>query len=77
MQDLVEEWWVGTLWNGSGALMLGLLTEIHWPWLPALLAGSLLGGYVGAHLAITKGSGWIKRAFEGITLITGVILLFK
>lgn len=69
--------WVGTLWNGSGALMLGLLTEIHWPWIPALLAGSLLGGYAGAHLAITKGSGWIKRAFEVITLVTGLMLLFK
>ncbi|MBQ1782715.1 MAG: sulfite exporter TauE/SafE family protein [Gammaproteobacteria bacterium] len=69
--------WVGTLWNGSGALTLGLISDIHWPWLPALLAGSLLGGYAGAHLAITKGSGWIKRAFEVITLITGVMLLLK
>ena len=69
--------WVGTIWNGSGALTLGLLTEIYWPWIPALLAGSLLGGYLGAHLAIRKGSVWVKRAFEALTLITGLMLLFR
>lgn len=46
---------VGIFWNGGGALTLGLLGDIQWSWLPALLAGSLLGGYLGAHLAITQG----------------------
>ncbi|MCK7576683.1 MAG: hypothetical protein MZV65_12845 [Chromatiales bacterium] len=45
-------------------LTLGLLGEIRWSWLPALLAGSLAGGYLGAHFAIAKGNLWIKRAFE-------------
>jgi uncharacterized membrane protein YfcA len=67
---------VGIFWNGAGALTLGLLAEIRWQWLPALLAGSLLGGYAGAHLAITKGNRWIKRAFEIITLIIGAKLMF-
>ncbi len=67
--------WVGLAWNGTGALTLGLLTEIHWPWLPVLLAGSLLGGYLGAHLAIAKGARAIKRAFEAITLLVGISLL--
>jgi uncharacterized membrane protein YfcA len=40
---------VGMFWNGAGALTLGLLGEIKWAWLPALLLGSLLGGYLGAH----------------------------
>lgn len=66
---------VGIFWNGSGALTLGLLSEIRWSWLPALLAGSLLGGYLGAHLAIKKGNRWIKRAYELITLIIGVKLI--
>ncbi|MFO7592625.1 MAG: sulfite exporter TauE/SafE family protein, partial [Pseudomonadota bacterium] len=47
---------VGLFWNGSGALTLGVLGEIRWDWLPGLLLGSLLGGYLGAHLAITKGN---------------------
>jgi uncharacterized membrane protein YfcA len=66
---------VGLFWNGSGAVTLGLLGSIQWPWLPALLAGSLLGGYIGAHLAITSGNRWIKRAFEFITLAVGSKLI--
>ncbi len=66
---------VGIFWNGTGALTLGLLAEIRWEWVPALLAGSLLGGYMGAHLAIKKGNRWIKRAFELLTLVIGVKLM--
>jgi hypothetical protein len=66
---------VGLFWNGSGALTLGLIGDIKWSWLPALLLGSLLGGYLGAHLAITKGNRWIKRAFEIITLLVGAKLM--
>jgi uncharacterized membrane protein YfcA len=66
---------VGVFWNGTGALTLGLLAEIRWSWLPALLLGSLLGGYIGAHLAIRQGNRWIKRAYELITLIIGFKLI--
>jgi uncharacterized membrane protein YfcA len=67
---------VGLFWNGAGAITLGLLSQIQWSWLPALLLGSLLGGYIGAHLAIVKGNKWIKRVYESITLIIGVKLMF-
>ena len=67
---------VGIFWNGTGAVTLGLLGEIHWPWLPALLLGSLLGGYAGAHLSITKGNRWIKRVFELVTLTIGLKLVY-
>ena len=66
---------VGVFWNGSGALTLGILGEIRWSWLPALLAGSLLGGYIGAHLAIRSGNRWIKRAYETVTLLVGLKLI--
>jgi uncharacterized membrane protein YfcA len=66
---------VGLFWNGAGAITLGMLGEIRWSWLPALLAGSLLGGYWGAHLAIAKGNVWIKRAFELVTLLVGFKLI--
>jgi uncharacterized membrane protein YfcA len=62
---------VGVFWNGSGALTLGLLGDVRWDWLPVLLAGSLLGGYLGAHLSIAKGNRWIKRGFEVVTLLVG------
>jgi len=66
---------VGVFWNGSGALTLGILGEIRWAWLPALLLGSLLGGYLGAHMAIRSGNRWIKRAFEIVTLLVGIKLI--
>ncbi len=66
---------VGMFWNGTGAVTLGLLGEIRWDWLPALLLGSFLGGYAGAHLAILKGNRWIKRAFEVVTLLVGLKLV--
>jgi len=34
-----------------------------------------LGGYIGAHLAITRGNAWIKRAFEIITILIGTKLI--
>jgi len=66
---------VGLFWNGSGALALGLHGIIFWAWLPALVVGSLLGGYVGAHWSIAKGNRWIKRAYEIVTFLVGIMLL--
>lgn len=66
---------VGLFWNGAGAITLGLLTEIRWDWLPALLLGSLMGGYLGSHLAIKHGNRWIKRAFEIITILISIKLI--
>lgn len=66
---------VGLFWNGSGAITLGMIGEIAWDWLPALIVGSLIGGYLGAHLAITKGNRFIKRGFEVITILVGLKLL--
>lgn len=59
-----------------GAVTLGMLGEIKWTWLPALLAGSLLGGYLGAHWAIKSGNQWIKRGFELVTVLVGLKLIF-
>ena len=66
---------VGMFWNGAGALTLGMLGEIYWLWIPALLLGSVLGGYIGAHLAIIKGNRLIKRMFELVTLLIGLKLI--
>ena len=68
---------VGIFWNGSGAITLGLLSEIQWSWLPALILGSLLGGYLGAHLAIVKGNKLVKRAFEVLTVLVGLALIMQ
>lgn len=68
---------VGLFWNGAGALTLGLLSQIQWSWLPALLAGSLLGGYIGAHLSIVKSNRLIKRTFEVVTILVGLKLIIS
>jgi len=67
---------VGIFWNGTGAITLGILGHIQWNWLPALILGSLVGGYAGAHFAIVKGNGFIKRSFEIITVLVGLALIF-
>ena len=66
---------VGLFWNGTGALTLGLQGPIRWDWVPILLVASVLGGYVGAHFALTAGNKWIKRIYETITLLVGLKLL--
>ena len=66
---------VGLFWNTSGAVTLGLLGDIHWLWIPALLLGSFIGGYIGAHLSIVKGNKVIKRSFEVVTLLIGLKLV--
>ena len=67
----------GLVWNGTGAIVLGLIGTIAWGWMPALLVGSLIGGYVGSHYAIKKGNRWIKRAFEIVTILIGLKLVFS
>ena len=66
---------VGLFWNGSGALTLGLQGTIRWDWIPVLLVASMLGGYIGAHYSIMKGNRWIKRVYEGVTLLVGLKLI--
>lgn len=66
---------VGLGWNASGALTMTLMTEVKWDWLPALILGSLVGGYLGAHSSIKAGSLWIKRCYELVTFIVAIKLL--
>jgi len=66
---------VGVFWNATGAATLGLLSTIQWDWLPALVVGSFLGGYSGAHLAIIADNRWIKRVFEFVTIAVGCKLI--
>ncbi len=66
---------VGLAWNSSGAVTLAVQAPVQWDWLPALLAGSAIGGYLGAHLSITRGNRFIKRTFEVVTILVGLKLV--
>ena len=68
---------VGIFWNGVGALSLGLSGNIVWKYIPILISGSLIGGYLGAYFSIIKGSKFIKIVFEVVTLSVGISLLLK
>ncbi len=68
---------VGIIWNGTGALTLGINSHIAWTWIPSLIAGSLIGGYIGAHVSIMKGDKIVKKAFEYLALLMGASLFLK
>lgn len=66
---------VGLVWNGAGAITMSMAAEVKWSWIPALVLGSLVGGYLGAHTSIKAGNQWIKRCYELVTLVVAAKLL--
>ncbi len=69
---------VGLFWNATGAIAVNYMgAPVYWQWIPALLIGSFIGGYVGAHFTHLKGNKWIKHAFTLVTLISGALLFVK
>ena len=69
---------VGLFWNATGAIAVNAMgAPVHWEWVPALLIGSFIGGYAGAHFTHLKGNKWIKHAFTGVTLASGALLFVK
>ena len=69
--------YVGIFWNGIGAISLGLTGNIIWSYVPVLIFGSLVGGYLGAYFSIMKGSKFIKVVFEFVSFSVGISLLIK
>lgn len=66
---------VGLFWNSTGAITVALQEAPRWDWLPALLIGAIIGSYLGAHIAISKGNKLVKRAFETLTILVGIKLI--
>jgi uncharacterized membrane protein YfcA len=67
---------VGLGWNGAGAITMGAVATVQWSWIPALILGSLVGGYLGANTSIKTGNERIKRLYEIITLVVAIKLLW-
>jgi uncharacterized membrane protein YfcA len=67
---------VGLGWNGSGAITMGAMADVQWSWIPALVAGSLIGGYLGAHTSVSSANVTIKRLYELVTAIVAIKLLW-
>ena len=68
---------VGFFYNATGAIALGLLTNIDWSILPPLLLGSLIGGYIGAHIALSKDNKTIRIMYQTITILVGASLIYN
>ncbi|WP_221799497.1 sulfite exporter TauE/SafE family protein [Oceanobacter mangrovi] len=66
---------VGLGWNGAGAITMGTVADVQWSWIPALLLGSMIGGYLGANTSIKAGNITIKRLYETVTLVVALKLL--
>ncbi|MBE3654301.1 sulfite exporter TauE/SafE family protein [Vibrio navarrensis] len=68
---------VGLFWNGIGGLaVVEAGAPVHWPWLPALLLSSFLGGGLGAWISQRLSNNVVKIAFEVLTFAVGLKLLF-
>ena len=68
---------VGFIWNGIGAVTLGIFSTVYWLWLPPLLLGALIGGYFGSYLATRMNNRWIKRFFELMAIMIAISLFVK
>lgn len=68
---------VGLFWNSASAVTAGLSGPVIWPWVPALVVGGLVGGYVGAHTSLLRGNRFVKRAYEAMTLLAGASLIIE
>lgn len=67
---------VGIFYNAIGAITLGMLTVINLDILPALFLGSLIGGYIGAKLSLSKSNRTIKIVYQVITITVGINLIY-
>ena len=68
---------VGIFWNLTGAIVLGYNTPIYWNWVPSLIFGSLLGGYIGASFSLSNGNILVKKTFEIMTVLIGLSLICR
>jgi uncharacterized membrane protein YfcA len=50
---------------------------VDWPLALVLLAGTSLGGYLGAHLALKQGDKLVKKIFIAISALSGLVLILK
>jgi uncharacterized protein len=58
--------WGATCINGCAALMFVFSGIVQWPVAIAMAAGSLVGGHLGARLAIRAGQLWVRRTVVAV-----------
>ncbi|MEE0987138.1 MAG: sulfite exporter TauE/SafE family protein [Succinivibrionaceae bacterium] len=68
---------VAFIWNFIGAFTVGAVAAIEWAWVPALLSGAFIGGYTGTLMIKRFKNRAIKKLFQTVMFISGVLLLIK
>ncbi len=66
---------VATLWNAVGAVTIGSVTAIYWPWVPLLIAATFSGSFVGTALLIKLPVKAVRIVFSLVAVISGVTLI--
>ncbi|MGN1394304.1 MAG: sulfite exporter TauE/SafE family protein [Succinivibrionaceae bacterium] len=68
---------VALIWNITGAITIGSMGQIHWPWVPMLVLGAFLGGFSGTILLSKLNVKIIKKLFLTVMFISAIMLLYK
>ena len=68
---------VGIFWNFTGAIFLSKIGTVNSNLIIILIAGSFIGGYLGAHLSNLKGNKFVRKTFTLVCLLVGISLLMK
>lgn len=67
---------VATLWNAVGAVTIGMVTSIHWHWIPTMIVATLAGSYLGTTLLIKLPVKAVRVIFSMVAILSGSILIF-
>jgi uncharacterized membrane protein YfcA len=54
--------------NVAAVTMFALAGEVRWAWSLPMAVANMAGGYVGARLALSRGSAWVRRVFQVVVL---------
>ncbi len=67
---------VGTIWNIVGAITIGSVTAIYWPWVPVLIIATFSGSFLGTTLLIKLPVKVVKVIFSMVAIGSGLALLW-
>lgn len=66
---------VGTIWNLVGAVTIGSVTAIYWPWVPILIIATFLGSFLGTTLLIKLPVKVVRIIFSMVSMGSGAALI--
>jgi len=67
----------GLLLGISTLLIFAVHGIVNWTYGITLFFGMLIGGYLGAHTALSKGNAWVKVLFAVVVLLTAVKMILE